>query len=89
MVLVVGLDAVDEGQPIGVFAEVGEQFREVMSAVAMLLELEGAADDRVRKGESSLEFAGEVGDRGSQKAPMVGALEHTTRGGPHAFLHPI
>ena len=33
-----------------------------MSTLAMLFELEWAADNRVRKRETSLEFAGEVGD---------------------------
>ena len=44
------------------FSKVREQFGEVVSALAVLLELERAADNRVRKRETSLEFAGEVGD---------------------------
>ena len=52
----------DECQAVGVFSEVGEQLGEMVATVTVLLELERAANDRMRESEPSLEFTGDIWD---------------------------
>ena len=57
VVLVVGLDSVNEGQVIRLLSQLREQFRHPTSRGTVPGKFEGASHADVRKGESPLQFA--------------------------------
>ena len=68
MVLVVGLDAVDERQIIGVPGKVRKPVGHPAATLAVPGKLERAADGDVREREAPLQFARNLGDAGERLA---------------------
>ena len=71
VVLVVGLDAVDERQFVGVAGQVRKAVGHPAAALAVLRELKRAADGDVREREAPLQFAGDLGDAGKRLAVQL------------------
>jgi hypothetical protein len=57
VILIVGLDSMDERHLIDMIGNIREQLRDISAGFSMLCELEGTANDRVGKCQSALKLA--------------------------------
>ena len=74
VILVVGLDAVNERQVVHVLGQMRKAVRKPAAALAVLGKFKRAADGDVWKGEAALQFAGDLGDARERFAMKLAQL---------------